>query len=47
VAAAKRDYRNVLLWAEYPGESRLDAPDKRESVKKMFEKFGIEPPSDL
>ena len=47
VAVAKRDYRDVLFWAEYPEESRLDTPEKRQRVGKMFEKFGIEPPSDL
>jgi len=47
VAVAKRDYRDVLFWAEYPEESRLDTPGKRKRVRKMFEKFGIEPPSDL
>jgi len=47
VAVAKRDYRDVLFWAEYPEESRLDTPEKRKRVRKMFEKFGIEPPSDL
>jgi len=47
VAVAKRDYRNVLFWAECPKESRLDTLDKRQSVKKMFEKFGIKPPRDL
>jgi hypothetical protein len=47
VAVAKRDYRDVLFWAEYPEESRLDTPEKRERVKKMFEKFGIKPPEDL
>ena len=47
VAVAKRDYRDVLFWAEYPEESRLDTPEKRQRVRKMFEKFGIEPPSDL
>ena len=47
VAVAKRDYRDVLFWAEYPEESRLDTPEKRERVKKMFEKFGIKPPDDL
>jgi hypothetical protein len=46
-AVAKREYRDVLFWAEYPEESRLDTPEKRERVRKMFEKFGIEPPSDL
>jgi len=44
VAVAKRDYRDVLFWAEYPKESRLDTPEKRQRVSKVFEKFGIEPP---
>ena len=39
VAAAKRDYRDVLFWAEYPEESRLDTPEKRQRVRTMFEKF--------
>src|SRR2546430_15498999 len=47
VAVAKRDYRDVLFWAEHPEESRLDTPEKRERVRKMFEKFGIKPPEDL
>ena len=44
LAVAKRDYRDVLFWAEYPEESRLDTPEKKERIKKMFEKFGIKPP---
>jgi hypothetical protein len=47
VAVAKRDYRDVLFWAENPEEAKLDTPEKRERVKKMFEKFGIKPPEDL
>ena len=47
VAVAKRDYRDVLFWAEYPEESRLDTPEKRERVRKMLEKFGIKPPDIL
>ena len=47
VAVAKRDYRDVLLWAENPDEAKLDTPEKRERIKKMFEQFGIKPPSDL
>ena len=47
VAVAKRDYRDVLFWAEYPEESRLDMPERSERVRKMFEKFGIEPPKEL
>src|SRR5437016_8339030 len=44
VAVAKRDYRDVLFWAENPEEARLDTPEKRERVRKMFEKFGVKPP---
>ncbi len=47
VAVAKRDYRDVLFWAEYPEESKLDRPEKRQRVRRMFEKCGIEPLSDL
>ena len=47
VAVAKRDYRDVLFWAEYPEEARLDTPEKRQRIKNMFEKFGIKPPEDL
>ena len=47
VAVAKRDYRDVLFWAENPEESRLDTPEKRERIRKMFETFGIKPPDDL
>ena|SRR6266568_7756826 len=47
IAVAKRDYRDVLFWAEYPEESRLDTLEKRERVRKMFEKFGIKPPDNL
>src|SRR5881398_3047003 len=43
VAVAKRDYRDVLFWAENPEEAKLDTPEKRERIKermkKMFEKF--------
>src|SRR5712692_9366004 len=47
VAVAKRDYRDVLFWAENPEEARLDTPEIKEPVRKMFEKFGIKPPDDL
>jgi hypothetical protein len=47
VAVAKRDYRDVLFWAENSEEARLDTPEKKERVRKMFEKFGIKPPDDL
>jgi hypothetical protein len=47
VAVAKRDYRDVLFWAENPEEARLDTPEKKERIKKMFEQLGIKPPDDL
>ena len=47
IAVAKRDYRDVLFWAEYPEESRLDAPEKRRRMRELLEKLGIEPPSAL
>ena len=47
VAMAKRDYRDVLFWAEYPEEARLDTPEKKQRIRNMFEKFGIKPPDDL
>lgn len=47
VAVAKEDYRDVLSWAEYPEESRMDTPERRKQFRDLLEKFGIEPPSDL
>ena len=47
VAVAKRDYRGVLFWADNPKEAKLDTPEKRERIKKMFEQFGIKPPENL
>jgi hypothetical protein len=47
VAIAKRDYRDVLFWAEYPEESRLDTPEKKRRMRELFEKLGIEPPPVL
>src|SRR5437879_4855026 len=51
VAVAKRDYHDMLFWAENPEEAKLDTPEKRERIKermkKMFEKFGIKPPDDF
>jgi len=47
VAVAKRDYRDVILWTEYPEESKLDTPEKRARFLKMCGKFGIKPPENL
>jgi len=40
VGRAKRDCRDVLFWAEYPQESRLDTPEKVASFNEMCRKFG-------
>ncbi|HME88743.1 MAG TPA: hypothetical protein VKE30_05980 [Chthoniobacterales bacterium] len=45
-AVAKRDYRDVLFWADNPQEAKL-TPEKRERLKKMFEQFGIKPPKNF
>src|SRR5262245_37698429 len=47
ITVAKRDYRDVFFWAEYPEEGRLDTPEKCERFTKMFEQFGIKPPESL
>ena len=47
VAVAKRDYRDVLFWAEYPDEATVDTPEKRRELRELFEKLGVEPPPSL
>jgi hypothetical protein len=44
LAVAKRDYRDVLFWAEYPEEARADTPEQRRRMHELFERLGIEPP---
>jgi hypothetical protein len=47
VDRAKKDYRDVLFWSEYPEESRLDTPEKLTRFKKMCERFGVDLNIDL
>ena len=47
VDVVKRDYRDVLFWAEYPEEAKVDTPEKRLKVRELFEKLGLEPPASL
>ena len=47
VNVAKRDYRDVLFWAEYPEEAKIDTPEKRRQVRELFQKLGLEPPPSL
>jgi len=37
---AKRDYRDIIFWAENPSESRLDTPEKIEAFNKMLRRLG-------
>jgi hypothetical protein len=46
-AVAKRDYRDALFWAEDPDEAKVDTPEKRQQVRELFEKLGMEPPTNL
>lgn len=47
IAVAKRDYRDVLFWAEYPEESKVDTPEKKHRLRELFVKLGITPPAKL
>jgi hypothetical protein len=47
VDAAKRDYRDVLLLVESSEEANLDTPEKRQKVRDLFQKLGLEPPARL
>jgi hypothetical protein len=42
VDRAKRDYRDVLFWSEYPEESRLDTPEKIAQFQKLCKWLGID-----
>ena len=47
IDVAKRDYRDVLFWAEYPEEAKIDTPEKRRQMRELFEKLGLEPLAGL
>jgi hypothetical protein len=47
VASAKVDYRDVLLWAESPEETSIDTAEKRQQIRELFDKLGVEPPPGL
>ncbi len=47
VDEANKDYRNIIYWAEYPEESRIDTPEKRQQMRNLFQWLGLEVPSDL
>ncbi len=42
VDRAKKDYRDVLFWLEYPEESRLDTPAKIARFRKLCSWLGID-----
>ena len=47
LSVAKRDYRDVLFWADNPAEAKLDTPEKRRQVREMLQRLGVEPPEGL
>ena len=42
-AAAKLDYRDVLLWAEYPQEAAVDTPEKEREVQELLAWLEVKP----
>ena len=40
IARAKSDYRDIIFWAESPKESRLDSPEKVDTLNNMLNRFG-------
>ena len=47
LAVAKRDYRDVLSWAESADEASAHTPEERRRMRELFERLGIEPPRNL
>jgi len=47
ISIAKRDYRDILLWADRPAESRADALAKKGELMDVLKKLGVEPPAEL
>ena len=47
IEVAKRDYRDVLFWAEYPEEATIDTPEKKRAVRELLKRLGLEPPDGL
>ena len=45
VAIAKLDYRDILLWADYPRESKIETPQKKKEALDPLKKFGFKPPA--
>jgi predicted metalloprotease len=47
VGSAMRDYRDVIFWAEYPEESRIDPTEKRQKIRELFKWLKVDVPEDL
>ena len=47
VEAADQDYRNIIFWAENPEESQINTPEKRQSMRELFEFFEVDIPDEL
>jgi hypothetical protein len=42
VDRAKKDYRDILFWSEYPEESRLDTAERIAQFRNLCEWLGID-----
>lgn len=42
ISCARKDYRDILLWAEYPEEAGLDTPQKLEQFNAMLRRLGAD-----
>jgi hypothetical protein len=47
VDTAKRDYRDVLFWSEYPEESHLDTPERIAQFNDLCRWLGVDLEIDL
>jgi hypothetical protein len=47
LAVAKRDYRDVLLWADTAIDVSAHTHEHRRRMRELFERLGIEPPRNL
>jgi hypothetical protein len=47
LAVAKRDYRDLLVWAEESDDVSTHTHEHRRRMRELFERLGIEPPRNL
>ena len=47
IAIAKRDYRDILFWADNPQEAIIDTVQKANKVRQQFKKLGLDTPPEM